>query len=70
MNQVQIESHVALWEAIEASRAAKLSERRLAQLKRNEALAAIMTRLEQARRDNAKTYLDDRARREMSQDLS
>ena len=56
--------------AAQAHMLAQAVDRHRAQAKRNKALAAILARLEQARRDNADRYLADRLRRETSQELS
>ena len=56
--------------AIQARKLGYAVERQREQAKRNEALAAILARLEAARRDNAERYLVDRVKRETSRDLS
>ena len=56
--------------AIQAHRLAKASDRQETRQARNEALAAILSRLEQARRDHVADYFSERLRRETSQDLS
>lgn len=56
--------------AIQAHRLAVESERNLARSERNLALAIILARLDEARRENAAAYITDRAHRETSADLS
>ena len=60
----------SLTSAREAHRLAQAIDRAKDRAKRQQALAAILARLEQARRDNADRYLAQRLRRETSHDLS
>jgi hypothetical protein len=60
----------SLTSAQEAYRLAQAIDRARDKAQRNKALAAILARLEQARRDNADRYLAQRLRRETSHDLS
>ena len=60
----------SLTSAQEAYRSALLIDRARDKAERNKALAAILARLDTARRDNAERYLADRVRRETSHDLS
>lgn len=66
----QVSGRHDLASAYEAHRLAKAIEAAIARRQRNEALQAILARLEQARRDNAERYLADRLRRETSSELS
>ena len=59
-----------LYESIHAALLADKLARRLSQLKRSPDLAAIIERLDQARREHADAYLNERAHRETSLDLS
>ena len=56
--------------AQEAYRLVELVDRARDRASRNKALAAILARLEAARRDNAEKYLVQRLRRETSRGLS
>ena len=60
----------SLTSAQEAHRQAQAIDRARDRAERQRALAAILARLEQARRDNAERYLADRWRRETSAELS
>ena len=60
----------SLTSAREAYRTAELIDRARDRAERDKALAAILARLEQARRENADRYLAQRLRRETSRDLS
>lgn len=70
MRHIESSDRYQLAEAIKAAQAAKRSELRLAALRRSEELAAILARLDEARREHAESYLASRAHRETSTDLS